>query len=313
MTNWYVKELSELTKVSVQTLHHYDRIGLLNPSMRMSNGYRVYSERDLLKLQQIIALKFFGFELSKIKVLLSDELDTIEHLQAQSSLLDKQVKNLAAASRALANVLEDVKGSKDLDWKKIIELIEVYNMSTELRYSYAAEVFTPEELKDYAKLEADLETNRAHEREEFHHNWKSLVEEIKANMDKGPDSPVAFRLAGRVSRLVNSLYGRENMHLKHAKWHKGFMQGKFHENEGLTPELVEWIDQAISIHYKKRMQAIMDNEKFTSSKELRAEFDDVLEEMFGASDELRNDFFKCLLDHDEVSDKVKNWLKKEYM
>ena len=69
MAQWYVKELSNLTQVSVQALHHYDRIGLLKPSVRLPNGYRLYSEQDLLKLQQIIALKFFGFELSQIKIL----------------------------------------------------------------------------------------------------------------------------------------------------------------------------------------------------------------------------------------------------
>lgn len=69
MTQWFVKDLSRLTGVSVQTLHHYDRIQLLKPSLRLVNGYRVYSENDLLKLQQIIALKFFGFELSQIKTL----------------------------------------------------------------------------------------------------------------------------------------------------------------------------------------------------------------------------------------------------
>lgn len=39
----------------MQTLHHYDRINLLKPSIRFANGYRVYSEKDLLKLQQIAA------------------------------------------------------------------------------------------------------------------------------------------------------------------------------------------------------------------------------------------------------------------
>lgn len=67
MKQWYIKQLSEMTKVSVRTLHHYDNIGLLKPSARLKNGYRLYTEADLLKLQQIIALKFFGFKLSQIK------------------------------------------------------------------------------------------------------------------------------------------------------------------------------------------------------------------------------------------------------
>jgi DNA-binding transcriptional MerR regulator len=77
MTQWYVKELSQLTQVSVQTLHHYDRMGLLMPSVRLPNGYRLYSEKDLLKLQQILALKFFGFELAQIKTLLATEVNVL--------------------------------------------------------------------------------------------------------------------------------------------------------------------------------------------------------------------------------------------
>ena len=51
MKQWYAKELSQITQVSVSTLHHYDKIGLLKPELRQSNGYRLYSEKDLLKLR----------------------------------------------------------------------------------------------------------------------------------------------------------------------------------------------------------------------------------------------------------------------
>ena len=57
-----VGQLAKQICLSVRTLHHYDKIGLLKPMLRQSNGYRLYSEEDLVKLQQIIALKFFGFE-----------------------------------------------------------------------------------------------------------------------------------------------------------------------------------------------------------------------------------------------------------
>jgi len=90
MTQWYVKDLSKLTGVSVQTLHHYDRIGLLKPSMRLANGYRVYSEADLLQLQQIVALKFFGFSLAEIKSLLAGNVSAVEHFAAQVKFLEQQ-------------------------------------------------------------------------------------------------------------------------------------------------------------------------------------------------------------------------------
>jgi DNA-binding transcriptional MerR regulator len=50
--------------------HHYGRLGLLKPSKRTGAGYRLYSENDLLRLEQIIVLKFLGPPLKRIKELL---------------------------------------------------------------------------------------------------------------------------------------------------------------------------------------------------------------------------------------------------
>lgn len=63
MTGWYVKNLSRLAKISVQTLYDCDRIDLLTLSLRLPNGYRRYCEKNVLRLQQIMALKCFGFSL----------------------------------------------------------------------------------------------------------------------------------------------------------------------------------------------------------------------------------------------------------
>ena len=71
------------------------RIGLLKPSLRLSNGYRVYSEKDLLKLQQVIALKFFGFELSQIKNMLSEKTNPLKHFKAQALVLEQKAAIMA--------------------------------------------------------------------------------------------------------------------------------------------------------------------------------------------------------------------------
>ncbi len=55
--------------MTVKALHHYDRIGLLRPR-RTSTGYRVYSQDDLERLEQIVALKFLGLSLNQIKAVL---------------------------------------------------------------------------------------------------------------------------------------------------------------------------------------------------------------------------------------------------
>lgn len=61
------KEVTKMTGVSVRTLHHYDQIGLLMPDRDPDNGYRVYSDEDLDRLQQILFFKACGFPLAQIK------------------------------------------------------------------------------------------------------------------------------------------------------------------------------------------------------------------------------------------------------
>ncbi|HPG59760.1 MAG TPA: MerR family transcriptional regulator, partial [Candidatus Wallbacteria bacterium] len=61
-----VKQMAEMSGVSVRTLHHYDEIGLLSPAGRSAAGYRKYSEEDVEKLQQILFFKELGFELGEI-------------------------------------------------------------------------------------------------------------------------------------------------------------------------------------------------------------------------------------------------------
>lgn len=112
MTQWFVKDLSRLTGVSVQTLHHYDRINLLKPSLRLANGYRVYSENDLLKLQQIIALKFFGFELSQIKTLLTKPNDALDHFVNQAHVLEQKATALLEGAKTLRSIISDVKDNQ---------------------------------------------------------------------------------------------------------------------------------------------------------------------------------------------------------
>ena len=63
-------EVANLTGVSVRTLHHYDKIGLLCPSRNPENDYREYNEKDLDRLQQILFFKECGFSLAKIQTLL---------------------------------------------------------------------------------------------------------------------------------------------------------------------------------------------------------------------------------------------------
>ncbi len=142
MSMWYVKELSKVTKVSIRTLHYYDKIGLLKPSERLSNGYRVYSENDLLKLEQIIALKFFGFTLSHIKVLLHKTKDMLSFLKAQLHLLEAEISHLQGTQKTLlVTAINDLENQKSVNWHQIVQLIELYANTKEMKKTWARQAY----------------------------------------------------------------------------------------------------------------------------------------------------------------------------
>lgn len=87
-----VKEVADLVGISVRTLHHYDEIGLLAPSETTEAGYRLYSDDDLEKLQQILFFRELDFPLKKIKSILENpSFDKNEALQLhRKALLEKR-------------------------------------------------------------------------------------------------------------------------------------------------------------------------------------------------------------------------------
>ncbi|MDR1025693.1 MAG: MerR family transcriptional regulator [Treponema sp.] len=81
---WKIGEIAEKTGVTVRTLHHYHDKGLLIPSGMTDAGHRVYSKNDIIRLQQIISLKQFGFNLDKIKSILDQgNFDPLEIIRTQ--------------------------------------------------------------------------------------------------------------------------------------------------------------------------------------------------------------------------------------
>ncbi len=83
MTTWTVGQVADVLGVTVRTLHHYDEIGLLTPSDRSAAGYRLYTETDLARLQQIVVYRRLELPLERIRELLVGGADAREHLRRQ--------------------------------------------------------------------------------------------------------------------------------------------------------------------------------------------------------------------------------------
>lgn len=105
--SWTVGELARLAGVTVRTLHHYDRIGLLQPGDRTPAGYRRYDVHDLDRLQQVLVYRELGFPLEEVATLLDDPgADPAEHLRRQHRLLRERLERTQAMVAAVEKEME---------------------------------------------------------------------------------------------------------------------------------------------------------------------------------------------------------------
>ena len=111
---YHIKEAAQLSGVSVKTLHHYDKIGLLVP-LKSENGYRTYSQEDLERLQVILYYKYLGFSLEKIAELLKGErTDLLPHLTRQLDYLTQERQHLDTLISTLQKTIQEQKGERKM-------------------------------------------------------------------------------------------------------------------------------------------------------------------------------------------------------
>jgi MerR family transcriptional regulator, thiopeptide resistance regulator len=123
-----VGELSRLTGVTVRALHHYDEIGLVRPSQRSAAGYRLYSDEDVLRLQQVLVLRELGVPLDDIAGALDDATDRAAPLRRhRQALLEKrgQIDQMVTAVDVALRALEE--GTQKMRPEDFKQLFDGFN------------------------------------------------------------------------------------------------------------------------------------------------------------------------------------------
>jgi len=204
-SQYLIKEFAALTGTTVRTLHHYDQIGLLRPSGRRPNGYRVYTQDDLLRLEQIIALKFLGLPLQGIKRILESPALTVEKsLRVQAGIIAEEARRLEGAAHAVRQVMGQLETGKKVNFNKVITIIQEIQMSEERKKNWADRFYTPEEMKKFEEIGRGYTPEQM---EAYQKKWASLIEEVKSILDTDPTCPAGLDLARRWQALFNEAYG----------------------------------------------------------------------------------------------------------
>jgi DNA-binding transcriptional MerR regulator len=199
--SYQAQQFATRAGVTVRTLHHYDRLGLLKPSAYTGSGYRLYRESDLARLQQIVTLKFIGFSLQEIKNLLDQNgHDLATALRRQREIINQKRHHLGMAVQAIERA-ELVISNEEPDWDAFKKIIEVINMQNDMDWTrkYYSESAT-EKLAARATPEVI---------EKGQNDWAQLIKEVEAAVQAGedPSSDKARALASRWSNLIQQFTG----------------------------------------------------------------------------------------------------------
>ena len=190
-----VSEFAEVTGVTVRTLHHYDRMGLLKPSVRTTGGYRLYGSSDCERLQQIVALKFIGLPLNQIKDLLDRRpLGIVTALRMQRLVLTARVEQLRHALSAIDAAEASANACGTPDATSLKQIIEVMEMSNDSKWM--------EKYYDQAAIDEHKQQWNPAMQEEVTREWSLLIAEVEASLHEDPASEHAQALATRWNGLI---------------------------------------------------------------------------------------------------------------
>lgn len=138
--SYKINQIAEMAGITVRTLRYYDKIGLLIPSARSGNGYRLYSVDDLERLQQILFFRELDFPLARIQELINSPLyNRAEALSMQIDWLDNKAAHYSKLAQLARSTLNHLEGGIIMAEKDLFDGFDYEQMQAEQK-KYADEV-----------------------------------------------------------------------------------------------------------------------------------------------------------------------------
>lgn len=199
-----VGELAKKMGTTVRTLQYYDRENILTPSAESEGGRRLYTDKDMIKLHQILSLKYLGFSLDDIKerlVSLDTPADVAGALAEQAAIIERQIENLSETLEAVKALKEEVLQMQVVDFKKYADIITNLKMKNE---NYWLIKYFDEKMLEHCKSNFDQESAL-----EITEAYKQLSRDAVRLQGEGirPDSEEALEFAQRFWDMIMKFTG----------------------------------------------------------------------------------------------------------
>jgi DNA-binding transcriptional MerR regulator len=234
-----VGELAKRTGLTVRTLHHYDEIGLLRPSLHTESGHRLYTAGDVARLQRVLSLRQLGFALDEIRDCLDrPDFAPLELLRLHAARLRQQM----ALQRELCERLEGLAGhlraAGAVSADEFLRIIEVMTM--------IENYYTPEQLEALRKRREEAAAAGVDIAKQGQADWAALFDDYRAALKQGldPADPQVQALEQRRRALVNAFTGGDPgiaQSLKRLWTEQG---DKLAAQHGYEPELMAYLAKA---------------------------------------------------------------------
>lgn len=258
-TKYTVKEMAELSGVSVRTLRFYDEIGLLKPAFYGDNGYRYYQKEQLLLLQQVLFYRELGIELAQIQKILSNPgFDKVQALKSHRENLEKEVQRTQALiqtiDKTLALLEEEIPMRDEemyygFDPKKL----EEYVQWTREKFGDSAAENYEREMRNWYQNNKNWSKEDA---EKVRNSYDELHREFTSALNQGlkPNSAEVQTLVARHYQVVlqfwtpnkTSYIGLGRVYCEHPDYRK--LYDRYH------PSLAEYLADAINVYAEKELQ-----------------------------------------------------------
>ena len=274
-----VKDVSEIAGVSIRTLRHYDEIGLLKPTKLTEAGYRLYDDKALEKLQEIMFYRELEIPLSEIKTILENPFyDKKQALLTQKALLEQKRNRLNGIIELISDVVKGVNTmSFEAFSKEEIEAIVEHtltHMSPEGKESQIKQFGSEEKYRAYliqgfqnekavnailrwygskekvleAILESDVETSNIEEQQ----NTNELIYQKFVKAKEQDDSVLAEEAVKELAELYKDMFKLDNSRnilLDLANEYVSFDKMKKVTDEQYGEGAAEYIAKAIKRYY----------------------------------------------------------------
>lgn len=254
MERYSVKKLASLAGVSVRTLHLYDEIGLLKPSIRTDKKYRLYGRAEALRLQQILFYKELEMPLKEIGDILDDpEFDPIQSLEKHKKLLQQKQKKLHTLLHTIDKTIDHLKNETMLTTEELYEGLseeQVTTMRNEAKEKWGSSV---------GRSENHL---RKKTKEEFNELKEAASANLKKLISLANGDPLSEKVQAEVRvhyELIREFWGTAGLPDKQADAYAGLgdlyvSDERYMASAGITdPAFAQFMNKAMK-HFAKGLK-----------------------------------------------------------